>query len=452
MHREPTSLWQHLSAAGPLANRSLRGTDASVSLAALASGSCLGAPADELRGASVLVLTQDQLPSALALIELDGIARRLVICPLDVRPEHLPSIIRTAEIDTVVGDRDIKTGRFVACSAEINPGPVARDATERTEWILMTSGTTGEPKLVNHTLASLIAPMLGRGQIGTTHTVWSSFYDMRRYAGMQTFLRSMLCGGSMVLSSAHESVGDFLIRLGAAGVTHINGTPSHWRRALMSSGVRHMAPRYVRLSGEIADQAVLDGLRAAFPDAGLTHCYASTEAGIVFDVTDGLAGFPVEMIGRRGDVEVRLVDGSLRIRSDSTALGYLGEIPSMFEADGFVDSGDMVELRDGRYYFAGRRGGVINIGGQKVHPEEVEAVINRHPGVRMSLVTARRNPITGAVVVADVVAATEAPSEALKSEILDFCRDSLARHKMPASIRFVSALEFSASGKLLRHA
>jgi acyl-CoA synthetase (AMP-forming)/AMP-acid ligase II len=451
MDREPTSLWRQLSEAGPLANRSLRSIDASVDLAALSHGSSLNAPLDKLRGASVLVLTEGQLRSALAMIELDGIARRLVICPLDVGPEHLPSIIRTAEIDTVVGDRDIGTGRFVASSTKIDPRPVIRRASERTEWILMTSGTTGEPKLVNHTLASLIAPMLGRGQIGTTHTVWSSFYDMRRYAGMQTFLRSMLCGGSMVLSDAHESVGDFLLRLGTAGVTHINGTPSHWRRALMSSSVRRMAPRYVRLPGEIADQAILDALRTAFPDAGLTHCYASTEAGIVFDVTDGLAGFPVEMIGRRGNVEVRLIDGSLRIKSDSTAVGYLGGIP-MFEDDGFVDSGDMVDLRDGRYYFAGRRGGIINIGGQKVHPEEIEAVINRHPGVRMSLVTARRNPITGAVVVADVVAASDAPTEALKSEILEFCRDALARHKMPASIRFVPALEFSASGKLLRHA
>ena len=63
----------------------------------------------------------------------------------------------------------------------------------------------------------------------------------------------------------------------------------------------------------------------------------------------------------------------------------------------------MVELRGDRYIFAGRRGGIINIGGLKVHPEEVEAVINRHPRVRMSLVRPKRSPITGAIVIADVV-------------------------------------------------
>ena len=77
--------------------------------------------------------------------------------------------------------------------------------------------------------------------------------------------------------------------------------------------------------------------------------------------------------------------------------------PALADDDGFVDTGDIVERRGERYYFVGRRGGIINVGGLKVHPEEVEAVINRHPQVRMSLVRPKRSPITGAIVVADVV-------------------------------------------------
>jgi acyl-coenzyme A synthetase/AMP-(fatty) acid ligase len=455
--RESTSLWQKLSEAGPLCERWLRGSGADVNLAALSRGSSLGAPVDELRGASVLVLTKDQLPSALALIQLDGVARRIVICPQDLQPEHLPSIIETAQIDTVVGDRCLGVGRFVRCSAVVTPAHRIRRHCQRTEWVLMTSGTTGVPKLVAHTFASLTNPMLGGGRIGAPDAVWSSFYDMRRYAGMQTFLRAMLGGGSMVLSSAYEPVGDFLVRAGAHGVTHINGTPSHWRRALMSTGSHKMAPRYVRLSGEIADQAILDNLRAAYPNSAIAHCFASTEAGIIFDVDDGLAGFPEAFVGRRGDVEMRLVEGSLRIKSNRMAFCYLGEgAPSLLDTEGFVDTGDMVELRDGRYYFVGRRGGVINIGGLKVHPEEVEAAINSHSGVRMSLVKARHSPITGAIVVAEVVAKSDAPApreaDALKSEILEVCRGALARHKVPATIRFVPELEVTASGKIARHA
>jgi acyl-coenzyme A synthetase/AMP-(fatty) acid ligase len=451
---EATSLWEAVNGAGSLSDRHLHGLEGNVKLSALSRGSSLGVPLDELRGASVLVYTRDQLPSALALIELDGIVRRLVLAPPDLQPEHLPAILETAQIDTVVGDRRLDAVRFVPCSAKIIPTDRIRRNCLRTEWVLMTSGTTGVPKLVAHTYASLTNPMTGRGKIGSAGAVWSSFYDMRRYAGIQTFLRAMLGGASMVLSSAQESVGDFLARAGASGVTHINGTPSHWRRALMSSFADRMAPRYVRLSGEIADQQILDHLRAAYPDAGITHCYASTEAGIVFDVVDGLAGFPAEFIARRGAVEVRLVEGSLRVQSNCTALNYLGDVPPMFEADGFVDTSDMVELRDGRYYFVGRRGGVINIGGRKVHPEEVEAEINRHPSVRMSLVKARRNPITGAIVVAEIVVNSAAGpaegSDALRNEILEMCRTALARYKVPTTIRFVPAIEIAASGKLVR--
>ena len=117
----------------------------------------------------------------------------------------------------------------------------------------------------------------------------------------------------------------FSTRAGAHGVTHISGTPSHWRRALMSPAARKIAPRYVRLSGEIVDQVILDSLRAFYPDANIVHAFASTEAGVGFDVRDCLAGFPASLIGTRGaDVEMKVEDGSLRIRSARNAAGYLG--------------------------------------------------------------------------------------------------------------------------------
>jgi acyl-coenzyme A synthetase/AMP-(fatty) acid ligase len=214
----------------------------------------------------------------------------------------------------------------------------------------------------------------------------------------------------------------------------------------------------VRLSGEIADQAILDHLRTFYLDADIAHAFASTEAGVAFAVSDGRAGFPASLIGRQGAaVTMKVEDGSLRIRSARTATRYLGAGgPSLVDADGFVDTGDMVELRGDRYYFVGRRGGIINVGGLKVHPEEVEAVINGHPAVRMSLVRTRKSPITGALVVADVVlkaetGATNGRAAELRTEIMQLCRAGLSRHKVPAAINFVSALAVAATGKIVRH-
>ena len=214
------------------------------------------------------------------------------------------------------------------------------------------------------------------------------------------------------------------------------------------------------MSGEIADQAILNALRAFYPDSALSQAFASTEAGVAFEIHDGLAGFPVNLLSMRGDVEMRIVNDSLQIRSSGTALRYMDqENGALVNEEGFVDTGDIAEQHGDRYYFLGRRNGVINVGGLKVYPEEIEAVINRHPAVRMSLVQARRNPITGSLVSADIVlkelVATDTPdagngNESLRNEILEMCRKSLPAHKVPVTIRCVSALRIAAAGKLAR--
>jgi acyl-CoA synthetase (AMP-forming)/AMP-acid ligase II len=261
----------------------------------------------------------------------------------------------------------------------------------------------------------------------------------------------------MVLSAAAEPVGDFLARVADGGVTHISGTPSHWRRALMSPALRQITPAYVRLSGEAADQAILDRLHEQFPAAGLSHAFASTEAGVAFDVRDGQAGFPVAFVEQAGaPAELRVTDGVLQIRSNRTALRYLGSPGrDLADDDGFVTTGDMLERHGDRYRFVGRREGVINVGGQKVYPEEVEAVINQHPDVRMSRVRGRPSPVTGAIVAAEIVlkADTQRPEARLfpiRDEIVNTCRAALASYKVPVTLKMVPSLEIAASGKMAR--
>jgi acyl-coenzyme A synthetase/AMP-(fatty) acid ligase len=457
-HGDRRSLSESITAEGYRLDRYLWSAIASINLCDLVRGSALGGHLDGLRGRSVLVATREQLTTALALIELDGIARRLVICPPDVPFEHVAFVMEIAAVDALVSDRATpETGAAsVACSVTCNPRIAPTDAERsprhQTEWVLLTSGTTGRPKLVLHNLSSLAGAIEGGGT--RSQGAWSTFYDIRRYGGLQIFLRALLGGRALVLSSAEESVGEFLIRAGARGVTHISGTPSHWRRALMSPFARRIKPQYVRLSGEIADQAILDNLRAFYREAKVAHAFASTEAGVAFDVDDGLAGFPARLITQEGaDVEMKIENGSLRIRSARTAIRYLGCDQILADGDGFVDTGDLVELRGDRYHFVGRRDGTINVGGLKVHPEEVEAVINRHPSVQMSLVRARKNPVTGSVVIANVVVKPEhgcETAQALKSEILEACHRALARHKVPTAIHFTPSLDVAASGKLVR--
>jgi len=256
------------------------------------------------------------------------------------------------------------------------------------------------------------------------------------------------------LADKEESLGDYMARCAKAGVSHISGTPSHWRRLLMSPHAGLIDPKYVRLSGEIADRAILDALRAVYPKAAIAHAYASTEAGVGFEVADGREGFPAALLASNGEVELRLRDGSLHVRSKRTATSYVGRDDlKLLDDEGFVDTDDMVEQKGDRCFFKGRRAGVINVGGLKVHPEEVEQVINEHRGVSVSRVSARRNPIMGDLIVAEVTptdAVASGESGALEAEIFDLCRARLPRHMVPVTIRFVPAIDILASGKLAR--
>jgi acyl-coenzyme A synthetase/AMP-(fatty) acid ligase len=463
-HNDAAALRDALGGATQRRDRCIWGADRGIVLDDLIAGSTLGERLGELRGRSVLLLTADQLSAALALIQIDGIARRVVLCPPDMDIAHIPFVMATAEVDAVVSDREpaelgaASAAYFIQCSSKITPATIIRTEAPSTEWILFTSGTSGAPKLVLHSLSSLAGAIKDGSALGGA-IVWSTFYDIRRYGGLQIFLRALLGGGSLVLSDGEEAAADFLARAGAHAVTHITGTPSHWRRALMSGAAHQITPQYVRLSGEIADQGILDSLRALYPHARIAHAFASTEAGVGFEVEDGLAGIPASYFAAGGAaVQLKVEDGSLRIRSARTALRYVGDLTApLVDNEGYVDTGDILELRDGRYYFIGRRGGIINVGGLKVHPEEVEAVINRHPRVQMSLVKSRKNPITGAVVVAEIVlkpapGAGDANREnnALKGEILADCQRALAAHKVPAAIRIVRSLDVTPSGKVAR--
>jgi acyl-coenzyme A synthetase/AMP-(fatty) acid ligase len=295
LQHEVSSLRNALNQEGKQPAGYLRDAESTVALRSLAGASSLGSRLEDLRGRSVLISTSTQLAAGLALIELDGLARRLVLCTPDFPVDQLPYVIAAAEVDAVVSDqptvefgtRDLRV--VVSHSPTLQPAVGAPAEPYPTEWILFTSGTTGVPKMVVHTLESLAGAIHAGGTMGGP-VVWSTFYDIRRYGGLQIFLRAVLGGGSLVLSSSGESTADFLDRAGSYGVTHINGTPTHWRRTLMSPSARHIAPQYIRLSGEIADQGILDGLRAAYPDASIAHAFASTEAGVRMSLVKGRDG------------------------------------------------------------------------------------------------------------------------------------------------------------------
>ena len=207
-------LWGAITAAGA-PEGSIHGALASVALSELGRASYLGGHLEQLRGRTVLIATREQLSAALALIELDGVARRAGPVHPGPASEHFPHVIAAAGADAWVRD----AGAPQSCGAPMTrtvdvaaarSAPITRRRSHETEWVLLTSGTTGAPKLVLHTLASLTS-VLARRAPARGSAVWSTFYDIRRYGGLQVFLRA-LHTGSLVLSAPEEPVADFFAR------------------------------------------------------------------------------------------------------------------------------------------------------------------------------------------------------------------------------------------------
>ena len=201
---------------------------------------------------------------------------------------------------------------------------------------------------------------------------------------------------------------------------------------------------------------MLDAIAARFPAARLTHIYASTEIGVGFAVNDGLAGFPESYLSPEAPagIGLRVEEGMLWLRPpEAHRTRYLGDAQLDVDGAGYVRSGDRVDRRDGRILFLGRDSGVVNVGGVKVHPERVEAVLNALPGVSLSHVAAKASPITGNLLVATIVPADpDADRAALKREIMAAAQAALEREAVPAIYRFVDRLDTNAAGKIVRTA
>lgn len=396
---------------------------------------------------TVLVSIDAVLPLVETLLALDGHVSGLLMVSASVAPDTVTALAGAARADLVVSDRTDLEG---AHRPRDILGP-PRAATQETAWMMTTSGTTGMPKIVPHTLDSL-ARTVRRDPFGQD-AVWGLVYEVTRFAGLQVALQSLIGGGTLVAAPRHEPMQAQLAWLTEAGTTHLSATPTLWRRLLMVPGIETLPLKQATMGGEIADQAVLDAVGRRFPKARLTHIYASTEAGVGFAVNDRKAGFPLSFTSDSpGGVGIKVRDGMLWVRPPGNRVArYLGGVALEIDGEGYVNTGDRIDQRGSRAFFLGRDSGVVNIGGVKVHPERVERTIAAVPGVGLAAVSAKKSPITGALLMATVVPSDpEGDHDALRELIMAACRDGLEREAVPARIRFADSLEMNAAGKITR--
>ncbi len=388
----------------------------------------------------------DSIRALTWMMALDGIVESVFLVPDSLRRSDGYSSLKTRFQPTLTVD-DV----FTESASERN-GDHSGDhrAVASTRWILATSGTTGTPKLIEHSTDSLTKTCKLDTDRGREFT-WGLVYDPFRFAGLQVALQALASGSKLVLCNHIGNVKGQAAFLCENNANALSATPTYWRKLLMSGVLGNHSFRQITLGGEPADQSILNALKAAFPEARIAHIYASTEAGVGFSVTDGLIGFPRQYLehGVAGNQLGVSESGTLLIKPDKYVPSTGGT--SLANSDGFIDSGDLVAVRDERVVFLGRDSGAINVGGNKVIPEEVEAVIREVEGVAEVLVKPKGSGVMGQLVTAEIQPSkADADTAALKKQVVAHCRGRLEKYKVPALIRFVAEIEHNPTGKIIR--
>lgn len=326
---------------------------------------------------------------------------------------------------------------------------------------ILTSGTSGRPKAARHHWASLMRPV--RRNEAVDRQRWLLTYRPQLYAGLQVVLQCFASHGTLVVPPVDGSPDQIARQMRDHAVQCCSATPSYWRRLVLLAdhSLLGQAPlRQITLGGEIVDQQILDSLRHLFPNARIAHIYATTELGRCFSVTDGRAGFPCRLLdaptrqqGHGAELSIR--DGELYVRSANAMQSYddhrHGPEPPGPSADNqWWGTGDLVEIRGDRVHFVGRRSDLINVGGNKVSPLEVERVVRQVAGVADARVFAKPSSIAGQLVACELVAAGGHDPLQVRQAVLAACQTQLASFQRPRFVDLVDQIRLTDAAKRLR--
>lgn len=295
--------------------------------------------------------------------------------------------------------------------------------------ILFSSGSTGAPKAAVHDFTTL----LEKFKTPRPPLRMISFMLWDHIGGINTLFHSLSNGGCIVVADKREPQAIFQL-IEKFKIELLPTTPTFLRFLLLS----HAWEKYdisslktISYGSEPMPESTLQTLRTYFPQIKLVQTYGLTEIGIMRAKSRSSDSLWVK-VGGKG-YETRVVEGLLEIKAHSSMLGYLNA-PSPFTPDGWFKTNDIVE-QDGEWLkILGRASEVINVGGEKVFPAEVESVLLKMPNVVQVNVSAQTNPLLGQVVKAEVQLQTEESLFDFQARMRAFCSQHLEKYKIPQTV------------------
>lgn len=316
--------------------------------------------------------------------------------------------------------------------AEQNPLVESFRERHRPGLVVFTSGSTGVPKGVLHDgellLRKFIEPRAG----------WRTvlFLSMDHLGGLNTLFASLAYGG-VAICLPNRNAETVARTIESSKATLLPTTPTFLNLLAASKVYRHFDLTSIRLityGTEAMPESTLARVREMFPSAEVKQTYGLSELGVLRSKSEG-SGSTWVKVGGPG-FEVKIVDNILWIRSESNMVGYLNA-PSPFDEDGWMNTGDEVEVRGEYLKILGRRSDMINVGGQKVSPLDVESVLLEAPNVAEASVHGVAHPLMGKVIHARVSLVEAEDEEEAVIRLRRFSLERLPRYKVPVRFEIV---------------
>lgn len=399
-----------------------------------------------LNDGAIVSLEADFSPNAVALL-LNLIEKNCTIVPLTKSVEMKKAEFKKiAQVETVI-KIDEKDDCVIESTDIVADHPILLDLKhkEHPGLILFSSGSTGKSKAAVHDLV----PFLEKFKVARHALRSIAFLLFDHIGGINTLFYTLSNGGA-VITVNHRSP-DIVCRTIQNHKAEVLPTsPTFLNLILLSEAYKRYdlsSLNLITYGTEVMPSSTLARIHAMFPNVRLLQTYGLSEVGILRSKSKSSDSLWVK-VGGEG-FQTRVVQGLLEIKAQSAMLGYLNA-PSPFTEDGWFKTGDAVEV-DGEYIkILGRKSEIINVGGEKVYPAEVESVILLMDNVEDVAVKGESNPITGQMVTAKVKLKTMETSSEFRKKMRSFCKNKLPAFMIPQKIELVDSSMFGDRFKKMR--
>jgi len=383
---------------------------------------------------AVVSLISDYSPNSIALL-LALIDRQCIVVPLTKTNKYNEqNLFNIAQVEFCFRIND-KDNIIFERSSYISDNKYYELLRKREHpgLVLFTSGTSGKPKAAIHDILAL----LEKFKVKRTALRTLNFLLFDHWGGLNTMFH-ILSNGGVVIATKNRDPENVCELIQKHKIELLPASPTFLNLMLLSGAYENydMSSLIIISYGtEPMPESTLKRLKVIFPNIKLLQTYGLIELGVMQSKSERDDSLWVK-IGGTG-YSTRVVNGLLEIKAKSAMLGYLNA-PSPFTEDGWFKTGDAVEVSGEYIKILGRKSEIINVGGDKVYPQEVESVIQEMDNINDVTVYAEKNPIMGNIVCAKVVLSAEVNKKIFVKELKQFCKKRIKKYMIPVKVKFTN--------------